>query len=255
MLGVWGESKRKTLSLYLRLSFYRENTTKSCRVFPIIIKLGKAFYMKKVNILIVDDHALFRQGLRALLVKEPFVNAIYEAEDADTFLRQLTSTDIQVILLDVRLKRTNGFELMKKIKPEDGSPAIIAVTSLGGTEVIIDLLKVGVQGIIYKSDDYSEIVKTIKAVLHSKSYFPESVLEVIRDNIQQWNEVSSVVTLLPYEKDILKAIAEGATTKEIARDLKMSPKTVETYRLRLMKRLRTSNSAVLVAYAFKNGIL
>lgn len=211
--------------------------------------------MKSVNVLIVDDEAMFRQGLRALLGGETFVNAIYEAEDEESFTRQLATKHVHVILLDVRLRQINGLELIKKIAPSDASPPVIAVTGLDGNDVIINLLKAGVKGIVYKLDDFREIVKAIKAVLNSETYFPDSVLRVIKDNPRQWSEVPDVIELSPPEKEILKAIATGTTTKEIADEMKMSVKTVETYRLRLMKKLGTSNAALLVAYAFRNGII
>lgn len=211
--------------------------------------------MKSVNILIVDDETMFREGLRALLAGETFVNAIYEAGDEESFTRQLATNQVHIVLLDVGLRQTSGLELIKKIEPSEAPPAVIAVTGLDGNDVIINLLKAGVKGIVYKLDSFSEIVKTIKAVLNSETYFPTSVLRVIRDNPKQWSEVPDVVELSLAEKELLKAITLGTTTKEIADAMKMSVKTVETYRLRLMKKLGTSNAALLVAYAFRNGII
>lgn len=210
--------------------------------------------MNKINILIVDDEALLRQGLSALLEKEQFINSIYQAEDEQTFITQLSANRIDIILLDIRLRKTNGLELLKKLQSHDQSPKVIAVTGLDGVEVIINLLKAGIHGIVYKLDGYGEIIKAIKNVLLSGSYFPENILKIIQSNAQRWEEIPTVL-LTFQEKELLKAIADGATTKEIATDLKMSPSTAETYRIRLMKKMGVSNTAALLAYAFRNGIL
>jgi two-component system response regulator NreC len=210
--------------------------------------------MDKINILLVDDDALLRQGLRSMLEKETFVNTIYEAESEHSFFSVLGTQKIDLILLDVRLRGTSGVELMKKLKTSERESKVIAVTGLDGTEVIINLLKVGVNGIVYKLDGYSEIVKSIAGVMDSDTYFPEHILRIIQSNVQRWDQIPTV-TLSVQEKDLLKAIAGGDPTKQIASLLKMPPATVETYRSRLMKKLSVPNTAALLAYAFRNGLL
>ncbi|MBT1705316.1 response regulator [Chryseosolibacter indicus] len=208
----------------------------------------------KVNVLIVDDEALLREGLRAMLQHESVVKNVYEAHDEKTFQEALIKNTVDLILLDVRLRSVTGFDLLARLKAIDQHPKVIAVTGLDGTEMIINLLKSGVHGIVYKLDGYSEISKAIKNVLQSGTYFPESVLKIIQTNAQRWQEIPSV-TLTFQEKEMLKAIATGITTKEIAVHLKMSPSTAETYRIRLMKKVNVPNTAALLAYAFRNGIL
>lgn len=210
--------------------------------------------MSKINVLIVDDEALLRQGLRALLEKEDFINTIFEAEDEQTFINQLSAQRIDIILLDIRLRKTNGVELIKKLESLEQQPKVIAVTGLDGIEVIINLLKSGIHGIVYKLDGYGEIITAIRNILLSGSYFQESIVKIIQSNAQRWENIPSVL-LTFQEKELLKAIANGATTKEIASALKMTPSTAETYRIRLMKKLGVSNTAALLAYAFRNGIL
>jgi DNA-binding NarL/FixJ family response regulator len=208
----------------------------------------------KINILIVDDEALLREGLRAMLQKENFVKGVFEADDESKFEERLLSDAIDLILLDVRLRTTNGFDLLKKLKSLNLQPKVIAVTGLDGTEVIINLLKSGVNGIVYKLDGYNEISKAIKNVMSAGTYFPLSVLKVIQSNAQRWQDTPSVL-LTFQEKELLKAIATGETTKEIAVQLKMSESTTETYRVRLMRKVGVPNTAALLAYAFRNGIL
>lgn len=210
--------------------------------------------MNKINILVVDDEALLRQGLRALLEKENFVRSIYEAENEGEFVDLITKQQIDLILLDIRLRKVSGMELLGKLKANQHPAKVIAVTGLDGVELIINLLKSGVNGIVYKLDGYGEIVKAIQTVFQSGSYFTDNILRIIQSNAQRWDDTPPVL-LSFQEKELLKAIAEGGTTKEIAEDLKMASSTAETYRIRLMKKVGVPNTAALLAYAFRNGIL
>jgi DNA-binding NarL/FixJ family response regulator len=210
--------------------------------------------MAEINILIVDDEVLLRQGLKVMLEKEKFINAIFEAGNEQEFTYELISRRIDVVLLDVRLRDTNGLELLKTLQHLNKEPKVIAVTGLDGVEVVINLLRAGVHGIVYKLDGYEEICKTIQAVMRSEIYYPVNILKIIQANVNQWEDVPTVLLSKP-EKNLLKAIASGSTTKEIASELKMSAATTETYRVRLMRKLGVSNTAALLAYAFRNGIL
>lgn len=210
--------------------------------------------MDRLNILLVDDEALIRQGLRSLLEKEPFIAKIYEASDADEFNAHISKHKIDIILLDIRLRNTTGIELLKSLKSKNQQPKTIAVTGMEGVELIINLLKAGVDGIVYKLDGYEEIRKTIKSIMASGNYFPQNILRIIQTNAKRWDNIPSV-TLSVQELEILKAIARGSITKEIALQLKMSEATAETYRIRLVKKVGVSNTAGLLAYAYRNGIL
>ena len=210
--------------------------------------------MDKINILLVDDEALIREGLHSLLEKEPFVGEIYEASDADEFKTQISKCKIDIILLDIRFRNTTGIELLEILKSSDPQPKVIAVTGMEGVELIINLLKAGVDGIVYKLDGYEEIRKTIQSILASGNYFPEKILRIIQSNVTRWDNIPSI-TLTIQEIDMLKAIARGSVTKEIAIELKMAESTAETYRIRLIKKVGVPNTAALLAYAYRNGIL
>jgi len=209
--------------------------------------------MKALNILIVDDEALLRQGLKSMLQNEDFINQIFEASSGNEFKTILLQHKVDVILLDIRLRDMSGFDLLKEVRISPGQK-VIAVTGLDGVELIINLLKIGVHSIVYKLDGYNEIIKSIKAVINNESYFPANILKIIQSNAQRWDDVHGVI-LTFQEKELLKAIASGATTKEIGPQLKMSPATAETYRTRLMRKVGVPNTAALLAYAYRNGLL
>ncbi|MEX2231265.1 MAG: response regulator transcription factor [Cyclobacteriaceae bacterium] len=210
--------------------------------------------MYRINILLVDDEALIRQGLRALLEKENFVENIFEAGDAEEFRVVISKHKVDIVLLDIRLRDSTGIELLESIKRSKHQPKIIAVTGMEGIELIINLLKSGVDGIVYKLDGYDEIRKTIKSILASGNYFPEKILRIIQSNASKWDNTPTV-TLSMQELSILRAISRGSITKEIATELNMSEATAETYRVRLIKKVGVPNTAALLAYAYRNGIL
>jgi DNA-binding NarL/FixJ family response regulator len=210
--------------------------------------------VNKINLLLVDDETLFRQGLRAMLCKEEFIKGIYEAGNASEFKEQLATHRIDVILLGVRLRDTNGLELMEVIKKSSHQPKVIAITAFDGVAMIINLLKSGINGIVCKLNGIDEILKAIKTVMRSERYFPESILKIVQSNTHRLDEIPSLL-LSFQEKALLKSLASGATTKEIALQLKMTFTTAETYRVRLMKKAGVSNTAGLLAFAFRNGIL
>jgi len=209
--------------------------------------------MSKLNLLLVEDEALIREGLRSLLEKEHFVKAIYEASNEHEFKSQI-SRGIDIVLMDFRLHGTNGLELIALLKKEVSPPKVIVLTGLEGTELIVNLLKSGVHGIVYKLDGYKEIIYTIRKVIELGSFFTDKIVNIIQSNAYQWDHVPTVLLTLP-EKDLLKAIADGLTTKEISISLKMTEATAETYRVRLIKKVGVHNTAGLLAYAYRNGIL
>lgn len=209
--------------------------------------------MQKMNFLLVEDEALLREGLRALLERESFAGEIYEASDAVQFKSQIRKS-IDFVLMDFRLVDTNGLELLSILKKENIRAKVIMLTGLEGAELLMNLLKAGVDGIVYKLDGYGEIVATINGVLQKGSYFSPKILRIIQENAHRWDRMPPVI-LTPSEREMLKAIASGLTTKELASLLKLSDSTAETYRIRLIKKVGVLNTAGMIAFAYRNGIL
>lgn len=204
--------------------------------------------------LLVEDEALIRQGMRSLLEREEFVKDIHEACDSVSFWEQLHSHPIDIILLDIKLPGAKGQEIIAELSLKERRPKVIVVTGLEGVELIINLLKVGVNGIVFKLDGYTEIVRTIKEVMTSDHFFQEKISGIIQNNAHRWDHIPPVL-LSFQENELLRIIASGLTTKEMAVKLKMTEATTETYRTRLIKKLGVPNSAALLAYAYRNGIL
>ncbi len=210
--------------------------------------------MKRINILLVDDEVLIRQGLRSLLEKEDFIDTIVEAGNAQEFYQQVNALPLDIILLDVRLPGVKGPDLLGTVMSRPAAPKVIAVTGLEGVELVINLLKAGVSGIVFKLDGYTEIARAIRDVMTTGHYFQEKITRIIELNAYRWDHVPPV-SLTYHENELIHVISLGLTTKEVAQKMKMSEATAETYRTRLLKKLGVPNTAALLAYAYRNGIL
>lgn len=210
--------------------------------------------MKRINILLVDDEVLIRQGVRALLEKEDYVGEIYEAGNAAEFHEVVNACPLDIILLDVRLPGVKGPDLLESVITRPLPPRVIAVTGMEGVELVINLLKAGVSGIVFKLDGYSEISRAIHEVMTTGHYFQDKVTRIIEMNAYRWEHVPPV-SLSTQESELIQVISSGLTTKEVAQKMKMSEATTETYRTRLLKKLGVPNTAALLAYAYRNGIL
>lgn len=208
----------------------------------------------KLKLLLVEDEALVREGLRSLLEKEPFVSGIFEASNGQEAISELTKNKIDIVLLDIRMPGINGIDVIKHIRQEYNHIKIIAVTGLEGVELVVNLLRLGINGIVYKLSGFHEILKAILSVIERGSYFPEQILHLIKTNADRWENVPPV-NLSDKDLMLLQAIVEGLTTKQVADKLHMSERTAETYRQRLIRKVGMSNTAGLIAYAFRNGII
>ena len=209
---------------------------------------------KRISILLLEDEVLIRQGMRALLEKEDFIREIFEAGNEAEFHQQMAHHSIDIILLDIKLPGKKGQEILNDLIRYEDHPKVIAVTGLEGTELIINLLKLGVNGVLFKLDGYAEILKAIHEVMATGHYFHEKITNIIQANAHRWDSTPPV--LLSYqENELLRGIAGGLTTKEMSVQLKMTEATTETYRTRLIKKLGVRNTAGLMAYAYRNGLL
>ncbi len=202
----------------------------------------------------VDDDVLLREGLRSLLISESGIADVLEARDASGCLGILKTKKIDLVLLDIRLPGTNGLELLYEIRSLHPDLPVVVVTGLEGTELLVNLLKAGVNGIAFKLDGFKAVLEAINQVRSHGQYFPERILTVIKIFSHRWDHVPKV--LLTYqEKEVLRAIHDGLTPKELAALLKLPENTAETYRGRLLKKVKVPNTAALLAFAYRNGLL
>lgn len=211
---------------------------------------------KPIRVLLADDHALVRAGIRTLLQNLAGIEVVAEASDGREALALVAAQHPDVVLLDITMPQLNGLETAARMVKEFPTVRVIMLSMHASEEYVWQALKVGAAGYLLKDADTAELELAVKAVARGESYLSPAVSKhVIGDYIRRTgSETSSLELLTPRQREILQLIAEGKSTKEIARGLNISVKTVETHRAQLMERLDIHDIAGLVRYAIRVGL-
>jgi DNA-binding NarL/FixJ family response regulator len=209
-----------------------------------------------MRIMIVDDHQIIRDGLRALLEKIPDIEIVAEAEDGITAVQRAGEISPDLVLMDISLPNLNGFEATRIITSENPGIKVIALTMHSEKWFLDKMIKAGASGYITKSCDYKELIQAMFSCKENDFCLGKSIAGlVINDYVAQLKSNQAEPTLTAREREILQLIAEGKTTAEAAALLKISKKTVEAHRSRIMNKLGLYNLADLVKYAFREGMI
>lgn len=215
--------------------------------------------MKKIKVIIADDHKMFRQGITNILNDTGEVE-VSEAESGEELIEKLKREKPDVILMDINMPGINGIEATKIIKKRYPSIQVMAVSTSDEENYIIEMLKAGAMGYVLKNTGIDELLEAIKVVSRGDSYFCKEASNVILfqlDKIKKGKSQKSEkdIPLTDREIEVLKLIAEGLTNKEIAEKLFISSRTVDTHRRNLHQKLNIKNAAGLVNYAITNKLL
>lgn len=207
--------------------------------------------MKQIQVLLADDHALVRAGIRALLEKIAQVKVVGEAGDGVEALELIQDLGPDVVLLDLTMPGLSGFEVLKETTERFPEVNMIVLSVNDTKEYAIHALRSGASGYLPKSAASAELEVAIQRVMSGEKYVspsiaPEAPLEFGGE---------ATTELSPRQLEVLTLIARGSSTKDIAHSLKLSVKTVETYRAQLMARLNIHDVAGLVRYAIKKGLV
>jgi DNA-binding NarL/FixJ family response regulator len=213
--------------------------------------------MKSIRVLLADDHALVRAGLRELLQKLPDVEVVAEANDGREALALVKSALPNLVLLDITMKGLTGLEAAERIIKDFPGVKVIMLSMHANEEYVLRALRAGVNGYIIKDAAIVELELAIKAVAAGETYLSPNISRTVIENYlnRTGGKSSSLEQLTPRQREILQLIAEGQSTKEIAFTLKLSVKTVETHRAQLMERLEIYDVAGLVRYALRVGLI
>jgi len=211
----------------------------------------------EIKILLVDDHRLMREGLRALLLEHPMLRVVGEADGRSTALEQVRTRQPDVVVMDVHLPDENGIAIAAHILSEFPRTKIIILS--GDTELttIQKALQTGVSGYITKNDPPEEIIRAIHEVMdHRVHLCPEVASIVTQDYVKVVvnHTTPESLALTERERLLLRLVAEGKRNKEIADALQVTAKSVESYRSRLMHKLHCNSAAELTRYALREGI-
>ena len=213
--------------------------------------------MKRPDIIIVDDHLIFRQGLKSLLTIEKIANVIGEASNGKEFIGLLSSQKPDLVLMDIDMPHMNGMEATQKALELLPDLKIIAFTMFGEEEYYYKMIDLGVKGFILKSSGIDELEKAIQEVLMGESYFSNELLRKIISNFgrKTSNKLVEDARLTAREMEVLQQICLGQTNEEIAIKLFISAKTVKSHRSNLLEKTKCKNTPALILFAVKNKII
>lgn len=214
-----------------------------------------------IRVLLSDDHILVRAGIRVLLENIPGIEVVAEADDGRTALELVARHKPDVVLMDISMRGLNGLEATRRIVQEHPDVRVIILSMHNNPEYAISALRAGAAGYLLKEADTAELEIAVRAVTRGETYLSPPVSSlIIADYLRQAgasaeNTGSPVERLTPRQREILQLIAEGHSVKEIAQILGVSVKTVETHRALLMDRLSIYDTAGLVRFALRHGLI
>ena len=208
-----------------------------------------------MRVLIVDDHAILRRGLKQLLADEFHGAAFGEAADARQAMEQLQKKEWDVALLDITLPGKNGLDLLKELKIAWPKLPVLVLSAHPEDQFALRVLKAGAEGYMTKESAPAELVKAVRKILAGGRYVSPTLAEKLALTVGKDSTRTPHETLSDREYEVMCRIASGKTVTEIAGELSLSAKTISTYRVRVLEKLGVKNSAEIVQYAIRNGLV
>ena len=206
------------------------------------------------RILIADDHAVVRSGVRRILEDHPNWSVVAEAADGKEAITKAIATKPDVAILDHSLPLIDGIEVTRQIRQRVPSVEVLIFTMHDNENLLRDMVKAGARGYVLKSDAQQHLISAVRSLADHKPYFAsqacEGVLETLRTDGRQFDQ-----PLTSREHTIVRLVAEGHSNKQIANLLSISVKTVETHRASIMRKLGLASMAALVRYAVRNKLI
>ena len=215
--------------------------------------------MARLRILLADDHTLMRQGLRKILEEQPDWQVIAQASNGRDAVAQTLALQPDIAILDIGMPQLNGIEAARQISRRAPKVHILILSMYAEAAYITQALKAGARGYLLKDTADSELIQAIGALAVGKSFFSPTVSKVMLDEYVRTLADKGIVdrydALSEREREIFQLVAEGRSSKEIADLLSISPATVETHRAHMLQKLDLHNTAELVLYAVRRGVI
>ncbi len=208
---------------------------------------------KKIRLLIVDDHAVLRAGLRTLLNLQSDLEVVGEAAEGPAALEQVQRLQPHVVLMDITLPGMEGLEVTAELKKRHPNVKVLILTMHEDRRYLYSALKAGASGYVVKRAADTELIGAIRAAYRGDVFIHPSMARMVAEDIVEQGATEQ--GLSDREREVLRLIAEGRTYKEMAELLAVSVKTIETYRERIKEKLRLNTRAELVRYALEKGFL
>jgi len=211
--------------------------------------------MKEQKVIIVDDHKIFRKGLRFLLDDMDNINVVGEAENGHEFLDLINVTEVDIILMDINMPKMNGIDATIEALRENPNLKIVVLSMHGEEQYYDKMVEAGVKGFLLKNSDVDELSAALLTVGSGGSYFSQELLVGILNKRKQQKNPSEIVHFTDRELEVLQLICKGFSNNKIADTLFISIRTVERHRANLLSKTNCTNSIAMVMYAIKNSII
>ena len=215
--------------------------------------------IKKITVLLADDHRILREGIRSLLEKEPDIEVVAEASEGGEAVAKAQQLSPDLVLMDITMPGMNGLEATRQIKALKPGVKVLILTMHESNQYISQFLRSGASGYVLKDTAAQELVGAIRAVNQGDAFLYPSIarmlLEEYLQKVQSGEERGSYDGLTDREREVLRMVAEGKTNKEIADDLSLSVRTVQAHRANLMGKLHMHDRTELVRYAIRKGLI
>ena len=211
--------------------------------------------MKKISVLLVDDHTVIRQGMRALLACEADLEIVAEAENGRQAIQLAQKRQPDVVVMDLAMPYMNGAEATRQVLKSCPATKVLVVTSYANDECISELLKAGAAGYLVKQTAAAELARAIREVRRGNSFFSPAIAKLIRESNRSALNGEMSRDLTAREAQVLQLIADGFSNKAIATELEISIKTVEKHRQQVMNKLDIHETAGLTRYAISKGLV
>ncbi len=215
--------------------------------------------MPMIRLLLVDDHTLFRQGVRTLLSSEPDLDVVGEAANGAEAIEQAAELRPDVVVMDISMPGMSCFEATRQIRKARPDTKVLYLTMYDDEDYLIEAMEVGASGYVLKDSPAPQLSSAVRDVHRGGSFLSPRMLSQLVDDFRSRVRTNvrtpRFATLTPREREVLKMLAEGSSVKEIAGDLNLSVKTIEAHKFNLMRKLDIHNKAQLVQYAIQKKII
>lgn len=212
-----------------------------------------------IRVIVADDHAVIREGLRVLLGSQKDIQVLGLASNGREAVQLVDEHKPDVVVMDISMPELNGVEAIRRMRPRHPHMQVVVLSIHETKRYVFQALQAGAKGYLLKETAWQEVVEAVRAVQRGERYLSRRIADLLMDEIFENLETAAsadpLETLSPREREILQLVAEGRTSQEIGESLSISPKTVDSYRSRLMQKIGVSDLAGLIKFAIQHGVI
>ena len=209
----------------------------------------------RTRVILADDHTLVRAGIRRILESQPQFDVVAEAQDGKSAVDAVARHDADVLVLDLNMNGLEGIDVLKEAKRHKPDLRVVILTMHAGREYVTRALAEGADGYLLKDSAVQDLAGAIDAVMHGSTFFSPAIQQQMAEMVRDGGHKQGLQGLTDREREVLTLIARGLSTKEIASELEIGARTVETHRANLMRKLGVKSVALLTQVAIKEGIV